>query len=384
MAVDLGRSPTSRLMSQDKAKSAATQATQASTATAADNGGRAEPGTTRVPDEHDDLERESEDEESPWNLVDSDSENEDTVDGRAKLERLKLMAVRTAARYERARQREKEQGPAEVENDSIQRWIDDTANPAKSTNKHKQRQRRSELVKQRRVKFEDDPNTTKSTAYCGGSLPLMHDDDEPTRHEEFLKQLLDTNDMSDVLKQFRNRFLAPSKLGIDCLTGAPCTGGVLQSMLFEAEREELLVNQGDEWIDVEFEVALDSGCTDHVCDPEDTPGYLIEQSSGSKRNQHFLVGNGERIKNQGQLRLNLQHEADGAINNIDSTFQAAKVSRPLMSVGRICDAGMDVTFTKTGAKILSQEGQVLCTFERQGGGLYLAKLRLKKPFVRHG
>ena len=155
-------------------------------------------------------------------------------------------------------------------------------------------------------------------------------------------------------------------------------------MLFEAEREELLVNQGDEWIDVEFEVALDSGCTDHVCDPEDTPGYLIEQSSGGKRGQHFIFGNGERIKNQGQLRLNLQHEADGAINNIDSTFQAAKVSRPLMSVGRICDAGMDVTFTKTGAKILSPEGQVLCTFERQGGGLYLAKLRLKKPFVRHG
>ena len=99
MAVDLGRLPTSRLMSQDKAKSM--QATQASTANAADNGGRAKPGTTRVPDEYDDLDHESEgedlDDPCPWNLIDSDSENEDTVDGRAKLEHLKLMAARTAA-----------------------------------------------------------------------------------------------------------------------------------------------------------------------------------------------------------------------------------------------------------------------------------------------
>ena len=75
---------------------------------------------------------------------------------------------------------------------------------------------------------------------------------------------------------------------------------------------------------------------------------------------------------------------DGAVNNIDSTFQAAKVSRPLMSVGRICDSGLRVEFDKNVARVISQDGKVLTVFEREAGGLYLARMRLKRPFIRHG
>ena len=36
---------------------------------------------------------------------------------------------------------------------------------------------------------------------------------------------------------------------------------------------QVLANE-QEWQDIEFEVALDSGSQDHVCDEEDCPGYL--------------------------------------------------------------------------------------------------------------
>ena len=149
--------------------------------------------------------------------------------------------------------------------------------------------------------------------------------------------------------------------------------------LCEAEiaQSEVLVNSS-EWVDVEFEVALDSGSTDHVCHSHDTPGYLVEASAGSKAGQGFIVGNGQRVPNEGQINLNLQ-TGDTNGNTMSSTFQVAKVSRPLMSVGRLCDAGMDVLFKKDPAEVLSADGAVILSFERQPGGLYVAKLRLKRP-----
>ena len=133
-----------------------------------------------------------------------------------------------------------------------------------------------------------------------------------------------------------------------------------------------------EWIDVEFEVALDSGCTDNVCHSGDAPGYVIQESVGSKCGQGFMVGNGQRVPNVGEVHLSLETSGKDA-HRLTSTFQVAKVSRPLMSVGRLCDAGMEVKFSKGTASVIAPDGSVACVFERQGGGLYLAKLKLKRP-----
>ena len=111
---------------------------------------------------------------------------------------------------------------------------------------------------------------------------------------------------------------------------------------------------------------------------------MLEASAGSKAGQHYVVGNGQRVKNEGQLRLNLQTKVSGEINNLDTTFQAAKVSRPLLSVGVICDSGLDVLFKKHEARIMSEDGQTICVFERKDKGLYLARMRLKAPFPRQG
>ena len=68
-----------------------------------------------------------------------------------------------------------------------------------------------------------------------------------------------------------------------------------------------------EWEDIEFEVALDSGSQDHVCDEVDCPGYLTEVSPGSSRGQCFVVGNGEKLPNRGQRQLNMEPMDDAAV-----------------------------------------------------------------------
>ena len=133
----------------------------------------------------------------------------------------------------------------------------------------------------------------------------------------------------------------------------------------------------DAWEDLEFEVALDSGSVVHVCALGDCPGYLLQDSPGSKVGQQFSMGDGGQIPNLGQKKLNLSDDALGA--DVQSVFQIAAVTRPLMSVGKICDEGHEVTFNNVCAVVRSKEGTELCKFHRDSGGLYVAKLRLRNP-----
>ena len=134
-----------------------------------------------------------------------------------------------------------------------------------------------------------------------------------------------------------------------------------------------------EWLDIEFEVALDSGSIVHVCRDSDTPGYSIFPSAGSQRGQCFLVGNGGKMPNLGEKRLNLSVDRGGGTGRIASCFQIAQVTRPLMSVGKICDSGFDVNFKKDTARVVDSKGKTVCEFHRNNGGLYLAKMRLTDP-----
>ena len=131
-----------------------------------------------------------------------------------------------------------------------------------------------------------------------------------------------------------------------------------------------------DWVDTEIELTLDSGCCEHVIDIGEISGYAnyITESLGSRRGQNFIVGNGEKVSNDGQCLLNL--EQDGL--PLQSTFQIAGITRPLMSVGRVCDQGLRCQFDDKEALVLDKSGGVVCRFVRQGG-LYVAKLKLKSP-----
>ena len=146
------------------------------------------------------------------------------------------------------------------------------------------------------------------------------------------------------------------------------------NVLTVADPAEILVAT-EEWHDLEFEVALDSGSVVHVCAPGDIPGYLVQASAGSRRGQEFLMGDGGTIPNLGESQLNLSDQE----KNLQSVFQIAAVTRPLMSVGRICDQGHSITFNAVMAVVHSADGDELCKFERQPGGLYVAKLKLRSP-----
>ena len=129
----------------------------------------------------------------------------------------------------------------------------------------------------------------------------------------------------------------------------------------------------ENWVDTEIEVTLDSGCCEHVMDIADAPGYgaYIMESSGSRRRQNFIVGNGQKVPNEGQIMLNLEAGAGDSAKVIRSTFQVAEISRPLMSVGRVCDLGFNCVFTMTDAKVVDSSGAEVVKFVRQGG-LYVA------------
>ena len=96
------------------------------------------------------------------------------------------------------------------------------------------------------------------------------------------------------------------------------------------------------------------------------PWMLIEHT--------YIVGNGAPVPNMGQVSINMDHHG----TPLKSTFQVAAITRPLMSVGKICDQGLKCLFEREKATVLSQDGVQVCEFERRGG-LYVATLTLNAP-----
>ena len=76
-------------------------------------------------------------------------------------------------------------------------------------------------------------------------------------------------------------------------------------------------------------------------------------------------------------------DENNQINALTSTFQLARVTRPLMSVSKICDSGLTAHFDREKAVVRDARGKTVTVFKRVGG-LYICKMKLKKPFTRQG
>ena len=124
-----------------------------------------------------------------------------------------------------------------------------------------------------------------------------------------------------------------------------------------------------------IKVALDSGAADHVINPDHVPGHAITPSAGSKAGKHFLAAGGHRIENKGEINVVVSGEEFPG--KVRSTFQAAEVTRPLLSVSKICDAGCKVLFDKDRA-VIKKNGKIVGGFKRRGG-LYVADLTVQDP-----
>ena len=89
------------------------------------------------------------------------------------------------------------------------------------------------------------------------------------------------------------------------------------------------------------------------------------------------MGDGGTIANRWQKSLDLSDDD----RDLCSVFQIAAVTRPLMSVGKICDEAHNITFDAVQAIVRDKGGSKLCKFHRTPGGLYVAKMKLRNPVV---
>ena len=155
-------------------------------------------------------------------------------------------------------------------------------------------------------------------------------------------------------------------------------GGALApiDIMATLEPEHILVNE-EAWQGFEFEMALNSGSVVRVCSMAGWPGYLLCESPGSRKAQEFFIEDGGTIPNLDQSQLNLSDEMVG--RDIQSVFQIAAVTRPLMSVGRICDEYHSITFDAVMAVVAGKNGSEICRSQMTPGGVYVAKLQLRSP-----
>ena len=135
-----------------------------------------------------------------------------------------------------------------------------------------------------------------------------------------------------------------------------------QLQVLEWSTPGLNVVQEPEFYD--FNIVLDSGAADHVVDDSEAPGYKLLAGAGSRAGGCFVAANGQPIPNKGEMTLELQ-SGNAAIS---SKFQVAQISRPLWSVGKICDAGYRVVFESGQGTIHHiKSGKEVGVFSRTGG-----------------
>ena len=172
----------------------------------------------------------------------------------------------------------------------------------------------------------------------------------------------------------KSDFAFPLTCGALCAIGLHCAIAPINVM--ETVETQAILIANEDWNDLESEVALDSGAVIHVYSLSDCPGYELDESPGSKRGQVLRLGDGGTIPNFGQMPLNL---CDDQGNDARSVFQIAAVTRPLMSVGRICDEGHGVTLNAIMSVVRDSGSAEICRFTRQPGVLYVATMKLRSP-----
>jgi len=117
--------------------------------------------------------------------------------------------------------------------------------------------------------------------------------------------------------------------------------------------------------EIEIHITLDSGAVDHVLATDHLPSSaLLGEVSGTRVGKTFVAANGTAMQTFGECILECR-DNDGTSC---SSFAVTEVTRPLQSVSRMCDQGLEVLFTKTFAKVRDPKtGKFVATYPRRGG-----------------
>ena len=94
-----------------------------------------------------------------------------------------------------------------------------------------------------------------------------------------------------------------------------------------------------------------------------------------------MAADGNCILNQGQVSLEMMPRESTA--EINANFQVADVTRPLWSMGQVCDGDLEVLLTKTHAVVRGpRRGNKSLARTGRRRGLYRSKMRVRNPKYR--
>ena len=125
-------------------------------------------------------------------------------------------------------------------------------------------------------------------------------------------------------------------------------------------------------------LAVDSGASENVIPTTSATLCPTTSSSGSRAGVRYIAANGETMPNRGEKALRVVTEEG---NRCTLKMQVTDVTKPLMSVSKICDAGHEVTFTSGGGYIMHLETKQRTEFRRVDN---VYRLRVAVPFGGQG
>lgn len=140
----------------------------------------------------------------------------------------------------------------------------------------------------------------------------------------------------------------------------------------EAMVSHVVDGSAGEW--EELCMVMDSGAADAVAPCSVASSVPVVESLGSRVGQNFMTADGTRLPNKGQKSVvGVSEEGQ----KLGFTFQMADVSRPLASIGKICDKNKVVLFTKQGGFVLDLASRERTRFNREEG-VYLMRTWIPK------
>ena len=114
-------------------------------------------------------------------------------------------------------------------------------------------------------------------------------------------------------------------------------------------------------------IAMDSGACDNVISPDDVPEQVVQETEASGRGENFYSATGEPIPNLGLIELPM-FTREGTARAM--RMSAAKVSKPLGPVKKVCKAGHCVVFDDEGSFIYNKLTQEV-NWLREDEGNYM-------------
>ena len=114
-------------------------------------------------------------------------------------------------------------------------------------------------------------------------------------------------------------------------------------------------------------LTVDSGACDNVVDPRGMPGYTLKETKESRNGETFVTASGDLIPQLGEKEATIYIDG-GALTKLRT--QRTIVSKPLLLVKRMIEAGHFVGFCEQGGFLLDLHSGHLEWF-REGNGNYM-------------